>query len=162
MTLYWSWKVSHIKITTSCLTSWTSSGFFLEIICVKWGDESFTNFHVSGSYLKVQLAVRAGFAAKTFLWGCQKHEQGNSSECDNECIIKRVTVVFECKKETSPTFITNRVAGRQRQRNSACKYIRKITAHTVKVNGASVDEFRDISLHCIIEEQFLQLPAHDL
>lgn len=41
----------------ACLTSWTSSGFFLEIICVKEGEEK---IHVSDPYLLLeQLPCRA-------------------------------------------------------------------------------------------------------
>lgn len=63
------------------------------------GEEIFTNFHVSNSYLQVQCKAvsAADFAAKTFLCGCEKHEHGHSSECDNECIIKRVMGVLSVR-----------------------------------------------------------------
>lgn len=72
------------------------------------------------SYLKLQ-DVCAGSAAETFLRGWHKYEQGHSSERDNESIILLANDgSLECRNETSPTFITNRMAGMWRNRNCSC------------------------------------------
>lgn len=57
------------------LTSWTSSGFFLEIICVEEGEDSRELF--------LPKRCRGWFFSR----GWHKYKQGHSSECDNECII---------------------------------------------------------------------------
>lgn len=122
----------------ACLTSWTSSGFFLEIICVGKNEEKRTQSPSYSSYAMVGVWCQCWFMNS--LWGWHKYEQGHSSVCDNESIIQWMTKVLtlECRNETSPATISSRMAGRERKKQpgliiielGACQCLCKITAQT--------------------------------
>lgn len=80
----------------ACLTSWTSSGFFLEIICV--GEEQKNSRQCEGLLSK---RCQRWFSVETQFWLKQWVPYTTNDPS------------LECKNETSPTFITGRMAGRQ-------------------------------------------------
>ena len=104
----------NIEIMATCLTSWTSSGFFLEIICVEEEEEEEEKEN-SGPrewmtlivVLLVLLLVRL-----TQIWGGTQL-----------WVWQWVHYIVGWRKswaETSPTLLTSRVDERQTKRNSAC------------------------------------------